>query len=189
VDSPLAVNATVIFGAHPECYDAELSTYLLKDPNPFGFSQLNYIKEVEQSKALNESDAPCIIISASGMANAGRVKHHIFNNIEDRKNTVLIVGYCTPGTPGGALRAGARQLRMFGEEKQVRCEVEVMDSFSAHADRGEISDFIANQKNTLKQLFLVHGEQDTQEQLRTLLGQEGFKHIEIPTLGQAFNIG
>lgn len=188
VDSPLAVNATVIFGSHPECYDAELSVYILKDPNPFGFSNLTYIKEVEHSKWLNTSNEPCIIISASGMANAGRVKHHIYNNIDDPKNTILIVGYCAPGTPGGALRDGVEFLRLFGEEKPVRCDVEVMDSFSAHADRTEIADFVANQRNSAKKLFLVHGEIERQESLRTLLEDQGFKKVEIPVLGQVFNI-
>ena len=188
VDSPLAVNATVIFGSHPECYDSELSSYILRDPNPFGFSNLTYIKEVEHSKRLNNSKEPCIIISASGMANAGRVKHHIFNNMADAKNTILIVGYCSPDTPGGALRAGATHLRLFAEEKPVRCDVEIMDSFSAHADRTEISDFISNQKKSVKKLFLVHGEIERQESLKTLLTGEGFKKIEIPVLGQEFNV-
>ncbi|MEY3051084.1 MAG: hypothetical protein RLY31_869 [Bacteroidota bacterium] len=188
VDSPLAVNATVIFGAHPECYDAELSSYLLQDPNPFGFSNLTYVKDVALSKALNNSPEPCVIISASGMANAGRVKHHLYNNIENPRNTVLIVGYCAPDTPGGALRNGARRLRLFGEEKTVRCAVEVMDSFSAHADRSEIASFLSNQHASVKTLFLVHGEIDRQEQLRNLLGGQGFHHIEIPRLGQSFTL-
>ncbi len=107
VDSPLAVNATTVYGAHPECFDDQLNKYLLIDQNPFGFNSLTYIRDVEQSKALNTSQEPCIIISSSGMMNAGRVKHHLFNNIEDPRNTFLIVGYCTPDTPGGKLRAGA----------------------------------------------------------------------------------
>jgi len=108
VDSPLAVNATVIFGSHPECYDDELNEYLLKDDNPFGFNELHYIRSVEDSKALNDKPEPCIIISASGMMNAGRVKHHLANNLADKKNTVLVVGYCSPGTPGAKLIAGWR---------------------------------------------------------------------------------
>jgi metallo-beta-lactamase family protein len=188
VDSPLAVNATMIFGDHPECYDAELSTYLLKDPNPFGFNSLTYIKEVEQSKRLNQSKEPCLIISSSGMANAGRVKHHLFNNIGNARNTVLIVGYCSPGTPGGHLRAGARELKLFGEWKPVRCDVEIMDSFSAHADRGEIADFLANQKGSVKKIFLVHGEIERQERLRKWLGDRGFPNVEIPELGQEFSL-
>ncbi len=188
VDSPLAVNATLIFGSHPECYDSELATYILKDNNPFGFNNLTYIKEVEQSKRLNNSKEPCIIISASGMANAGRVKHHLFNNISNPRNTVLIVGYCSPETPGGALRSGARELRLFGETKPVNCDVEIMDSFSAHADRSEIADFVANQSNSVKKLFLVHGEIERQESLKSFLGQRGFHKIEIPTLGQEYNV-
>ncbi len=188
VDSPLAVNATLLYGSHPECYDAELSSYILKDPNPFGFARLKYIKEVEGSKKLNASDEPCIIISASGMANAGRVKHHLFNNIENRRNTVLIVGYASPETPAGRLRAGTNHLRLFGEEKMVRCDVEIMDSFSAHADRGEITDFVSNQRDSVRQMFLVHGEIERQESLRSHLLAQGFRKIDIPELGDEYEI-
>jgi len=188
VDSPLSVNATVIFGAHPECYDRELSSYILKDPNPFGFNRLTYIKEVEESKRLNKRKEPCIIISSSGMANAGRVKHHLYNNISNPKNTVLIVGYCAPQTPGGKLRAGARELSLFGEMKPVKCDVEVMDSFSAHGDRNEMADFIANQRKSARELFLVHGEIDSQQAFRNFLEEKGFRNISIPTLGQSFTL-
>ena len=190
VDSPLAVNATTIFGAHPECYDAELSSYLLKDPNPFGFNNLHYIKEVSDSKKLNSSRRPCIIISSSGMANAGRVKHHIFNNIGSKKTTILIVGYCAPYTPGGKLRDGAKELRLFGVNKKVKADVEVMDSFSAHADRKEIYGFIRNQRNKVKKIFLVHGEIERQEKFRGYLGERGFqeKNVEIPVLGQEYKL-
>jgi len=188
VDSPLSVNATVIFGEHPECYDAELSTYFLKDPNPFGFARLTYIKEAEESKQLNSSSEPCMIISASGMANAGRVKHHLFNNIENKRNTVLIVGYCSPGTPGAQLRDGAEELHLFGEPKKVLCDVEVMDSFSAHAGRGEIAAFVSNQRGKVKNIYLVHGEIESQKALRAYLGERGFNDIEIPALGQIFSL-
>lgn len=188
VDSPLAVNATTIFGSHPECYDKELSSYLLKDPNPFGFNDLRYIKEVNQSKQLNNSRKPCIIISAAGMANAGRVKHHIYNNISSKKTTILIVGYCSPETPGGRLRAGVDELRLFGERKKVKCDVEIMDSFSAHADRSEIGDFVRNQRRSLEKMFLVHGEIERQEALKSFLRDKGFKKVEIPTLGQEYNL-
>jgi len=185
VDSPLAVNATTIFGSHPECYDAELSSYILKDPNPFGFGNLHYIKEVSQSKQLNNSHKPCIIVSASGMANAGRVKHHIFNNIEDKRTTILIVGYCAPYTPGGRLRDGVEEIRLYGEMKKVNADIEVMDSFSAHADRKEIHEFIRNQRKNVKKIFLVHGEIDRQESFREYLGERGFHDmVEIPKLGE-----
>ncbi len=187
VDSPLAVNATMIFGQHPECFDNELNEYMLIDKNPFGFNDLNYIRDVSDSKALNDSDEPCIIISSSGMMNAGRVKHHLFNNIEDPKNTFLIVGYCSPETPGGILRAGVATIKLYGEWKMVNATVLAMDSFSAHADRGEIHDFISNQEE-LKKIFLVHGELDRQEKFRDYLGERGFKDIEIPKIGDIVSV-
>lgn len=182
VDSPLAVNATMIFGQHPECFDNELSEYMLIDENPFGFNDLTYIRDVNESKALNESDKPCIIISSSGMMNAGRVKHHLYNNIEDGKDTFLIVGYCSPDTPGGMLRDGVETIKLFGEWKMVKATVKIMDSFSAHADRREIYEYIKNQKG-LKKLFLVHGEIDRQEKFKSYLGERGFDNIDIPALG------
>ena len=188
VDSPLAVNATTVYGAHPECFDKELSEYLLTDDNPFGFNSLTYIRDVEDSKALNFSDEPCIIISSSGMANAGRIKHHLNNNIENERNTVLIVGYASPDTPAGKLRDGAKEIKLFGEVKQVRAEVQVMDSFSAHGDRWEMIHELENQKNTLKKLFLVHGEFEVQEKFRSLLLQQGFKEVAIPRLGEVVAI-
>lgn len=184
VDSPLAVNATTVFGSHPECFDNEMNKYMLIDKNPFGFNDLIYIREVSQSKALNSSREPCIIISSSGMMNAGRVKHHLFNNIEDSRNTFLIVGYCTPDTPGGKLRNGAAGLKVFNEYKVVKADVEVMDSFSAHGDQVEMKDFINNQKGKLKKLFLVHGEYDTQHVWKSYLTEHGFNNIEIPQKGQ-----
>lgn len=186
VDSPLAVNATMIFGSHPECFDNELNKYLLIDDNPFGFNALTYVKEVEVSKRLNEMNEPCIIISSSGMMNAGRVRHHLFNNIDQKKNTILIVGYCAPNTPGGMLIDGKDYLRIFGENKTVRADIEIMDSFSAHADRGELLDFLHNQRGHLKKLFLVHGELDTQKKFQTLLFENGFRKVEIPHLAESF---
>jgi metallo-beta-lactamase family protein len=183
VDSPLAINATAVYGSHPECFDNQLHEYMLVDKNPFGFNTLTYIRDVEQSKALNSSKEPCIIISSSGMMNAGRVKHHLFNNVENPRNTFLIVGYCTPDTPGGKLRNGATGLKIFNQYKEVKADVEVMDSFSAHGDREEMKDFITNQKKKVKKVFLVHGEYDTQQAWRSFLETDGFKHIEIPALG------
>jgi len=184
VDSPLAVNATTVFGSHPECYDDDLHEYMLIDDNPFGFNNLTYVRNVEVSKSLNTTDEPCIIISSSGMMNAGRVKHHLFNNIDDEKNTLLIVGYCSPGTPGGALRAGAETLRLFGEQKVVNMQIEIMDSFSAHGDRHEMLDFMKNQKKSAKKIFLVHGDLDAQKSFRDLMKKNGFKDVQIPALGE-----
>ena len=188
VDSPLAVNATAIFGAHPECYDDDLNEYLLIDDNPFGFNTLTYVRQVEVSKSLNDTKEPAIIISSSGMMNAGRVRHHLFNNMDNPKNTLLIVGYCSPDTPGGMLRDGIDKLKLFGEWKPVLMDVEIMDSFSAHADRGEIYDFIKNQKKKIKKIFLVHGEIDRQEALVNYLGNKGFKSVEIPKLAETVEL-
>lgn len=186
VDSPLAVDVTTVFGLHPECYDQDLSTYLLSDNNPFGFHDLNYVKSVEESKALNHTDEPCIIISAAGMLNAGRSVHHLYNSISDARNTFLIVGYATPETPGGKLRRGDKIIKVFGEEKEVRADIVIMDSFSAHGDRDEMTAFIANQKATCQRLFLVHGELETQKKFKAHLQHHGFGRIEIPTLGQHY---
>lgn len=188
VDSPLAINATAVYGSHPECYDNDLHQYMLIDENPFGFNTLSYLREVEKSKALNGSKEPCIIISSSGMMNAGRVKHHLANNIEDPKNTFLIVGYCTPDTPGGKLRRGAEALHVFGDLKQVRAEVQVMDSFSAHGDQEEMYSFIENQKSSAKQIFLVHGEYETQQTWRSHLRHQGFENIIIPDQGESIRL-
>lgn len=186
VDSPLAVNVTTVFGLHPECYDEEMSTYLLTDNNPFGFNDLKYIKSVDESKALNYTDDPCIIISAAGMLNAGRSVHHLYNSIEDPRNTFLLVGYATPETPGGKLRRGDKIIKVFGEEKEVRATIVVMDSFSGHGDRDEMTNFITNQKATCRRLFLVHGELETQKNFKAHLQHQGFGRIEIPTLGQHY---
>jgi metallo-beta-lactamase family protein len=185
VDSPLAVNATEVFGSHPECFDDELNQYLLVDDNPFGFKGLIYVRDVNQSKALNTTNEPCVIISSSGMANAGRVKHHIANNVEDSRNTILIVGYCSPETPGGLLKSGVETIKLFGEWKQVRAKIEVLDSFSAHGDRKEMYHHIKNQKNKLQKLFLVHGEEDTMNQWSDYLRDAGFKNIYIPNEGES----
>jgi len=187
VDSPLAVNATEIFGAHPECYDNELNEYLLIDDNPFGFNNLTFVRDVALSKALNVSKEPCIIISSSGMMNAGRVRHHLFHNISDPRSTFLMVGYCAPNTPGGMLLAGLDEIKLYGEKKPVRAQIARMDSFSAHGDRTEMSEFLSNQTR-LKKLFLVHGEYDAQVAFRSLLMDQLNVPVEIPQLGSEFSL-
>ncbi len=187
VDSPLAVNATLIYGSHPECYDNDINEYMLIDDNPFGFGTLSYVRDRGLSKRLNKSKEGCIIISASGMMNAGRIKHHLFNSMEDPKNGVMMVGYCAPHTPGGLLKRGHKELRLFGETRKVKMKIYEMHSFSAHADRVEIAGFLKNQKK-LKKLFLVHGEYETQKEFKTYLGKLGHENVEIPTLGQKYEL-
>lgn len=184
VDSPLSANATEVFVNHPECFDSEIHRYITENANPFGFNNLHYIRDTEASKQLNNNPEPCIIISASGMMNAGRIRHHLVNNIEDERNTILIVGYCSPNTPGGQLRSGATTLRLLGKNLLVNAEIEIMDSFSAHGDRIEMLDMISNQKPTLKKLFLTHGTLDRQEKWREYLMEHGFKNVGIPSLGE-----
>ena len=162
--------------------------YLLLDDNPFGFNDLNYVKSVAESKAINATEEPCVVISSSGMMNAGRVRHHLFNSIEHEKNTFLMVGYCSPDTAGGMLKNGVESIKVFGEWKMVKAEIESMDSFSAHADRKEMLGFIENQKPRLKKLFLVHGEIERQNNFKAYLTENGFNDIEIPNLGDSFDI-
>ncbi len=185
VDSPLAVNATQVFGAHPECYDNELNEYLLVDSNPFGFNNLTYVRDVEISKQLNTSTEPCIIISSSGMMNAGRVRHHLAHHISNPRHTFLIVGYCAPDTPGGMLLNGIEEIKLYGEKRPVRAQIKRMTSFSAHADRDEMIDFFRNQ-DRIKNIFMVHGELDTQQGFRRSLLERGFDQVQIPRLGQEF---
>jgi len=188
VDSPLAVDATDVFIRHPECFDQDLHHYMLTDPNPFGFKDLTYVRSVDESKALNDRTDPCIIISASGMANAGRIQHHILNNIENPSTTVLMVGYCSPETIGGQLRSGNKSIYILGQKKQVKADIAIMDSFSAHGDRHEILSFIANQKSTVRKIYLVHGDYPTQQAFVTFLGQNGFPNVDIPNLGDTLTI-
>ncbi len=183
VDSPLAVEATTVFAHHPECFDEEIHDYLVQDPNPFGFKNLTYIRDTEGSKQLNSSQEPCIIIASSGMANAGRVKHHIANNVENPKTTILIVGYASPNTPAGQLRDGKKTLNLFGKDLAVRADVEIMDSFSAHGDYEEILQMIGNQRATCQNLFLVHGDYAVQQVFQKYLLVNGFADVAIPALG------
>ena len=189
VDSPLAVDATDIFIMHPECYDLDLLDYMRKDPNPFGFKNLNYVRTVEQSKSINSVKGPCIIISASGMMQAGRIKHHLNNHIEDPSTTILVVGFCAEGTLGRRIRDGAEEVKIFGKPKKVNALVKVMDSFSAHGDHDEMLSFLDKQdRKKLKKIFLVHGEIDRQEEFKAGLLENGFKKVEIPVLDQVYNL-
>ena len=190
VDSPLSVKATDVIRKHRECYNQEFIDHISKDPDPFSFKNLTYISDVEQSKMLNSLKGPCIIISASGMAEAGRIKHHIKNTIEDKNNTILIVGYCTPDSLGGRLRNGADTVRIFGEEHKVNATVEVMDYYSAHADYEDIFKFLSCQnKKKIKHVFLVHGEKEVQEHFKTKFIEHGYScKIDIPKQGEKFEL-
>ncbi len=189
VDSPLSINATAIMRNHPECFNNNILEYMGHDDNPFGFEKLTYIQDVESSKKLNELKEPCIIISASGMMEAGRIKHHVANTISDPKNTILIVGYAEPHSLGGKIRNGDKVVKIFGEEYAVNADVVVMDSYSAHADCNEMIKYLGCQKKgKIKTLFLVHGEYEVQTHFKEKLLEAGFKKVLIPAKGEEFEI-
>lgn len=188
VDSPLSVNATDVFNMHPECFDAELAAYMMHDPNPFGFNRLKYVRDVEESKRLNTLQGPFVVISASGMASAGRILHHLRNGIEDPRNTVLITGYCAANTLGARLVNGETKVRIHGEEYQVKAKIEKLNSFSGHADEKELGDFLTasfDQSQTYM-LFLVHGEEDRAEKFQAHLEGLGYKNVIVPSRGDIF---
>ncbi|MCS6917636.1 MAG: MBL fold metallo-hydrolase [Chitinophagales bacterium] len=186
LDSPLSVDITGIYRNHLDCFDEEIRQLILTDPNPFGFPQLTFITDVEQSKQLNSFSEPCIIISASGMAEAGRIVHHISNNIEDDRCTVLFVGHCAEGTLGWRLRNGINPVRVLGQHKSVKARIAALDGLSAHADQAELFGFLKPLLgNRLQQLFLVHGEYEAQCALRDLL-LPVCNRITIPAFADAF---
>ena len=181
VDSPLSVNVTEVFRMHPELYNKDLRQVMETDSDPFGFERLHYIKHVNDSKRLNKTKKPCVIISASGMAEAGRVKHHIANSIDDPKNTILIVGYCAPTTLGARLQKGDATISIFGVEHKINADIKRLESFSGHGDYVEMANFLECQhKDKLSKIFLVHGDIKAAEHYREYLMTKGFKNIEIP---------
>ena len=189
VDSPLAVNATEVFRVHPECFDKETSKFIVERKDPFGFNQLNYITNVEDSKALNSYDGPFIIISSSGMCEAGRILHHLQNNIEDPNNIVLIVGYAAQHTLARRIIEKQPVVKIFGDELKLNAEVIVMESFSAHADSEELINYCDQfDKSRMQNIFLVHGDIDQQEIFKNKLKGIGFKNITIPKSGDEFTI-
>lgn len=189
VDSPLAVNVTDIFRRHAECYDDELLRYMEHDSEPFGFDRLTYIRDVEESKRLNTSRIPMVIISASGMCEAGRILHHLRNNIEDPKNTVMIVGYCAEHTLGRRIVERKREVKIFGETFRLRAEVEVMNAYSAHADEPELVNFVGHlDRQRLKNIFLVHGDAPRQLSLYEALRANGYEHGHGPARGEVVEV-
>ena len=190
VDSPLATNITEIFRAHPECYDEETEQLLMQDggDDPFGFNMLRYTRSTEESKKLNNIRRPAIIISASGMCEGGRVLHHLRRNIGDPNTTVLFVGFQAENTLGRKLLRGDKTARIYGEEHEVRARMEKIDGYSAHADEGEMLDFINAIPNRPKHVFVVHGEPDATAAMATGLARLGIEDIAIPERGERFEV-
>jgi metallo-beta-lactamase family protein len=189
VDSPLAISATSIMRKHKESFNPEIIEYMKQDDDPFGFETLHYIRDVELSKELNEKADPCIIISASGMMEAGRVKHHLKNNISNAKNTVLIVGFVPPGSLGDRMIRGDKEVKIFGKMVPMRAGVKVMGSYSAHGDYKEMMQYLSCQDaSRVRRLFLVHGEKEAQLTFKNHLNGMGFRDIVIPMLHESFQL-
>ena len=169
IDSPLAISATEIFSRHPQCYDLRMRRRLLKGEDPFNFPQVTFTPTTEESKALNELKGGAIIISASGMADAGRIKHHLKHNLWRPESTILLVGYQAEGTLGRRLVNGEKKVRIFGEEISVQARVEDLHGFSAHADQRELLRWLRKFKKYPRQVFLVHGEEESMETLAALI--------------------
>jgi metallo-beta-lactamase family protein len=185
VDSPLAVNATEIFRIHPECFNEEVYSFLFNQSDPFIFDGLRLIRSVVDSKKLNEDDHTCIIISASGMCEAGRIRHHLKNHLGDPSSTVFFVGYCAENTLGRLLRDGHKTVNIFGKPCKVRAQIEIIDSFSGHADHSELLDWFQRTTGPKKKVFLVHGEPEHSEALRVALTE--IHHtgtVEVAQLGE-----
>lgn len=188
VDSPLSVEATAIVKSYPEYFNSRIQKILKQDNDPFGFKGLKFIRTIDESKLLNFKNGPYVIISASGMADAGRVKHHINNTIESSRNTILLTGYCEPRSLGGKLLRGLKEVKIFGVEKQVNAEVGQIRSMSAHGDYDDMCQWLACQNpKQVQKLFLVHGEYDVQQSFRDRLHKKGFADVIIPE--RHFEIG
>jgi metallo-beta-lactamase family protein len=183
VDSPLSVNVTSVFRQHLDVMDQETQElFVAENEDPFGFERLKYTQSVEESKALNNHHGPAIIISASGMVEHGRILHHLKNSIEDHRNCVLIVGYQAQNTLGRKLVEKMKEVKIFGKPYDVKLEVKVMNSYSAHADRDDLLEYATNIEG-LKKTIVVHGEEESSEALKSGLEERGLKDVIIPEFG------
>lgn len=189
VDSPLSKEATDIVKSYPRYFNNRVKKVLEIDDDPFDFTGLTFIANADESKALNFDKQPMIIISASGMADAGRIKHHIANNIDDKNNTILMVGYCEPNSLGGRLLAGHKEVRIYGEMHKVVAEIGVMHTMSAHGDYDDLCQYLSCQNPELvKTVFVVHGEFDVMTEFQRRLYKKGFKQVETPKMHEEFNL-
>jgi metallo-beta-lactamase family protein len=188
VDSPLAVRATEIYERHPECFDEEMNTLIRRDDDPLGFSRVTYVKDVGDSKKLNRRPGPAIIISASGMCEAGRVLHHLKNTITRRRNAVMIVGYQAEHTLGRRIVERAPRVRIFGKQYPLRARVKVFNEFSAHADQGELTEFATSMRRSPRRTVVVHGSTEQSIALARALTASGLARVTVPFDGEEIEI-
>ncbi|HEY0433587.1 MAG TPA: MBL fold metallo-hydrolase [Chitinophagaceae bacterium] len=183
LDSPLSIQATDIVKKYKTYFNRTIQKVLESDTDPFMFAGLHYVKSVDESKLLNFRNEPCVIIAASGMADAGRVKHHISNNIENSRNAILLTGYCEPNSLGGRLMAGAKEVGIFGVRHEVHATVGSIRSMSAHGDYEDLCQWLACQDpRQVQTLFIVHGEYNVQQDFQQRLLKKGFVDVKIPEL-------
>jgi len=189
VDSPLAVNATQVFRNHLECFDEETRQFVLEARHPaLDFKMLTYIQSVDESKALNGRNDPMVIISASGMAETGRILHHLRNNIEDRRNTVCIVSWQAPDTLGRRLADAVKQVKIYGEVYECRSEVASISGLSAHAGQDLLTHYALSSNGRLKQVFLVHAEEKPAMAFKEVLKTKKVDHVHYPALHERVEI-
>jgi metallo-beta-lactamase family protein len=189
VDSPLSVYATDIMRSNLNYFNEQMHEYVETDPDPFGFKRLHFITEKADSKQLNDFNKPCIIISASGMMEGGRIRYHLRNHIADPKNTILITGYCEPSTLGGKISMGAEEVFILGDTFPVKAQVVTMNEYSAHGDYSDILKLLLRQdKEKIRQIFLVHGDKNTMANFKTILNDQGFKRVEIAEFRMSYEV-
>ncbi len=188
VDSPLAISATEVFEDNMDLFDDDTKAYIQSGKNPLEFPGLKFTRTVEESKALNESDESCIIISASGMCDVGRIKHHLKHNIWNPKNTILFVGYQAPGTLGYSIVNGAKKIKIFGDEIAVNARIEYIEGYSGHADQEGLLNFVYSFIKKPKHIFLVHGEPEGQEELKKKIIETTNLPVTIPNFGEIYDV-
>ncbi len=188
VDSPLAISATEVFRENMDLFDEETQAEMQKGDNPLEFPGLQFTMTTEESKALNEDPKPCIIISASGMCEVGRIKHHLKHNLWNPNSTILFVGYQAPGTLGYNIVNGAKKVKIFGEEIAVNARIEYIEGYSGHADQEGLMNFIYSFINKPKHIFLVHGEEESKNILKEKIETETSLPVIIPEFGETFEL-
>ena len=191
VDSPLSANATQIFRRYADTLNEQVRDTMRYDDDPFGFNSLRYITDLNESKALNRSQEPCIVISSSGMLEAGRIKHHVSNHIDDPNTTILIVGYCTPTSLGARIQnPNLRFVSIFGYDHRIRAQVTKIEGFSGHGDYREMIDYFTSCQDIrqIRKTFIVHGESSAQQEYKDHLYEAGFRGIEVPQKGDSIEL-
>ncbi len=188
VDSPLAANATDVYRDHPECYDEETLAFLKRDDDPFGFHRLTFIRDVEASKALNTLNVPMVLISASGMCEAGRVLHHLKRTAPDPRSTILVAGFMAQHTLGRRIVEGQSPIKIFGAEYELEARVESLRGLSGHADRDELLQYLDHLEEPPARTFLVHGEEEPAEAFAEALRERGYPSVDVPNPGQSYDV-